>query len=105
MARTMAPDEYQELGRRYYKQKQYEKAVEAFTDGIEAANTPSLNLFDHRAASYDKLAKFGLAVKDGREMIRTHKENVKVSQYLNIPRSCAHGLPRGIYGLEAFWRK
>ncbi|KAF2793537.1 hypothetical protein K505DRAFT_244158 [Melanomma pulvis-pyrius CBS 109.77] len=77
MARTMAPDEYQELGRRYYKQKLYEKAVEAFTDGIEATNTPSLDLFDHRAASYDKLAKFGLAVKDGREMIRTHKENVK----------------------------
>ncbi|KAF2713830.1 hypothetical protein K504DRAFT_462316 [Pleomassaria siparia CBS 279.74] len=77
MARTMAPAEYQEVGRRYYKQKQYEKAIEAFTNGIEAATSPSLSLFDHRAASYDKLAKYSSAVKDGREMIKMDKQNVK----------------------------
>jgi F-box/TPR repeat protein Pof3 len=83
MARTMSPDEYQELGRRYYKQKQYEKAVEAFTEGIEAANSQSMSLFDHRAASYDKLAKFSLAVRDGRDMIKLDKQNVKVSKCLH----------------------
>jgi F-box/TPR repeat protein Pof3 len=90
MARTMSPDEYQELGRRYYKQKQYEKAVEAFTEGIETANSQSMSLFDHRAAGYDKLAKFSLAVRDGRDMIKLDKQNVKVSK-LHAKQNISNG--------------
>ncbi|KAF1937640.1 hypothetical protein EJ02DRAFT_411903 [Clathrospora elynae] len=75
MARNMSPDEYQELGRRYYKLKQYDKAVEAFTQGIEAF--PTVSLYDHRAATYDKLEDFNAAIKDGRDMIRLDKKNVK----------------------------
>lgn len=77
MARTMSSDEYQELGKRYYKHKQYEKAVEAFSAGIEAAVNPSISLLDYRAASYDKLKVFNSALKDGREMIKYDKKNIK----------------------------
>ena len=88
----MSPDEYQELGRRYYKQKQYEKAIEAFTEGIEAANNQSMSLFDHRAAGYDKLAKFSLAVRDGRDMIKLDKQNVKVSEPPYTKSNVANGI-------------
>ncbi|KAH7394555.1 hypothetical protein BKA66DRAFT_509801 [Pyrenochaeta sp. MPI-SDFR-AT-0127] len=71
----MSAEEHQELGRRYYKLKQYEKAVEALTQGIDS--TPTLGLYDHRAASYDKLKDFNAAVKDGREMIKLDKKEVK----------------------------
>jgi F-box/TPR repeat protein Pof3 len=75
MARKMTSDEYQELGRRYYKLKQYDEAVEAFTSGIEL--TPTLGLFDHRAAAYDRLQDYNAAVRDGREMIKLNKQDVK----------------------------
>jgi tetratricopeptide (TPR) repeat protein len=75
MAHKMSPEEYQELGRRYYKLRQYKEAVEAFTKGIDTA--PTLNLFDHRAAAYDRLEDYNAAVKDGREMIKTNKQDVK----------------------------
>jgi F-box/TPR repeat protein Pof3 len=71
----MSPEEYQELGRRYYKLKQYEKAAETFTNGLEACTTASL--YDHRAATYEKLENLNAAVKDGREMIRLDKKDVK----------------------------
>lgn len=75
MARKMSPDEYQELGRRYYKLKQYDKAVEVLTQGIDAL--PTVGLYDHRAATHDKLNEFNAAVKDGREMIKLDKQEVK----------------------------
>ncbi|KAH8728514.1 hypothetical protein GQ44DRAFT_702407 [Phaeosphaeriaceae sp. PMI808] len=71
----MSPDEYQELGRRYYKLKQYEEAAKAFTEGIDIA--PTVSLYDHRAAAYDRLEDYNAAVKDGREMIKLDKEDVK----------------------------
>ncbi|KAF1914168.1 hypothetical protein BDU57DRAFT_540148 [Ampelomyces quisqualis] len=75
MANQMSPNEYQELGRNYYKLKQYEKAAEAFTNGIEIA--PALSLYDHRAAAYDRLQDYNAAVRDGREMIKIDKQDVK----------------------------
>jgi F-box/TPR repeat protein Pof3 len=75
MARKMTPEEYQEMGRRYYKLKQYENAVKAFTQGIDTA--PTLSLFDHRAAAYDRLEDYNAAVKDGREMIKLDKQDIK----------------------------
>lgn len=77
MEHTISPDEYQQIGKRYYKQKQYQKAIEAFTSGIEAAVRPTTSLFDYRAASYDKLENFNSALKDGREMIRLDQKDVK----------------------------
>lgn len=77
MARQMSAEEFQELGRNYYKLKQYDKALEIFTKGIETCQKPTLNLYDYRAATYDKLERFSDAVKDGREMIRIQKSDVK----------------------------
>ena len=75
MARKLSPEEYQALGREYYKLKQYEKAIETFTNGIEAY--PTASLYDYRAATYEKLENFNAAVKDGREMIRLNKKDGK----------------------------
>lgn len=75
MVRKMSPDEYQELGRQYYKLKQFERAIEVLTQGIDAL--PTVGLYDHRAAAYDKAGDFNAAVKDGREMIRLDKKEVK----------------------------
>lgn len=77
MARQMSAEEFQELGRNYYKLKQYDKAVEILTKGIETCQKLTLNLYDYRAAAFDKLERFSDAVKDGREMIRLNKTDVK----------------------------
>ncbi|KAF2127997.1 hypothetical protein P153DRAFT_423965 [Dothidotthia symphoricarpi CBS 119687] len=75
MARLMSPEEHQELGRRYFKLKDYDKAAESFTQGIVIS--PSVSLYDHRAACYDRLKDLNAAVKDGREMIKLDKKDVK----------------------------
>jgi F-box/TPR repeat protein Pof3 len=71
----MTPSEYQELGRRYYKLKQFEKALETFNNAIDAC--PTLGLYDHRAACYDKLGDYKAAVEDGRAMIKLEKQDVR----------------------------
>ncbi|KAF9731106.1 hypothetical protein PMIN06_009794 [Paraphaeosphaeria minitans] len=77
MTRTLSPDEYQEIGKSYYKRKQFEKAIESFTNAIDASAIPSATLYDYRAASHEKLGDFNAAVKDGRLAIRTHKQDIK----------------------------
>jgi F-box/TPR repeat protein Pof3 len=79
MPRQTTSEEFQELGRGYYKLKQYQKAIEAFTQGIDITPTPSL--YDYRAASYDKLEDYNAAVKDGREVIKLDKKN-EIKGYL-----------------------
>lgn len=75
MADKISPKEYQELGRRYYKLKQYEKAIEVLSRGIDSV--PTIGLYDLRAAVFDKLNEFNAAVKDGREMIKLNRQEVK----------------------------
>ncbi|KAF2006757.1 hypothetical protein P154DRAFT_615452 [Amniculicola lignicola CBS 123094] len=77
MAETMSSEDYQEVGRRYYKQKDFASALEAFSKAIDIAVIPGVGLYDHRAACYEKLADFDSAVRDGREMIRTNKKDIK----------------------------
>ena len=72
---AMTPSEYQELGRRYYKLKEYNKALETFKNAIDAC--PTLGLYDHRAACYDKLGDYKAAVEDGRAMIKLEKQDVR----------------------------
>ena len=71
----MTPNEYQELGRRYYKLKQFDKALETCNNAINAC--PTLGLYDHRAACYDKLGDYKAAVEDGRAMIKLEKQDVR----------------------------
>lgn len=73
----MSATEYQELGKKYYKQKEYQKAVDAFTEGIESMSIPSVSILNNRAASFEKLESFKLAVKDGRDMIKIDKKDVR----------------------------
>ncbi|KAF1355976.1 hypothetical protein EJ07DRAFT_167822 [Lizonia empirigonia] len=74
----MSPDELQELGRRFYKLKQFEKALETFNNAIDAFPTLStLSLHDHRAACYDRLGDYNAAVRDGRAMIKLDKQDVR----------------------------
>ncbi|KAJ4336120.1 hypothetical protein N0V95_008699 [Ascochyta clinopodiicola] len=75
MPRPMSPEEFQELGRRYYKLKQFDKALETFNHAIDAS--PTLGLHDHRAACYDKLGDYNAAVRDGRAMIKLDKQDVR----------------------------
>ncbi|KAF3040573.1 hypothetical protein E8E11_002799 [Didymella keratinophila] len=75
MPRPLSPEEYQELGRRYYKLKQFDKALKTFNDAIDVS--PTLGLHDHRAACYDKLGDFDAAVRDGRAMIKLDKKDVR----------------------------
>ncbi|KAJ4336025.1 hypothetical protein N0V87_005746 [Didymella glomerata] len=75
MPRPLSSEEYQELGRRYYKLKQFDKALETFNDAIDAS--PTLGLHDHRAACYDKLGDYDAAVRDGRAMIKLEKKDVR----------------------------
>jgi F-box/TPR repeat protein Pof3 len=75
MPRPLSSEEYQELGRRYYKLKQFDKALETFNDAIDAS--PTLGLHDHRAACYDKLGDYDAAVRDGRAMIKLEKKDAR----------------------------
>ncbi|KAF2196128.1 hypothetical protein GQ43DRAFT_476603 [Delitschia confertaspora ATCC 74209] len=70
MARTLSANEYRELGKRFYKQKEYQKAIEAFTDGIESSDKTNIELLESRALIYAKLKDFNNALKDGRAMIK-----------------------------------
>jgi tetratricopeptide (TPR) repeat protein len=75
MPSQLSSEELQALGRNYYKFKQYDKAVDMFTQAIDIA--PSLDLHDHRAACYERLNDYNAAVKAGREMIKLDKQGVK----------------------------
>jgi F-box/TPR repeat protein Pof3 len=82
MPRPLSSEEYQELGRRYYKLKQFDKALETFNDAIDAS--PTLGLHDHRAACYDKLGDYDAAVRDGRAMIKLEKKDARGYLRTNI---------------------
>jgi F-box/TPR repeat protein Pof3 len=76
----MSSAEYQELGKRYYKQKEYQKAVDAFTEGIESITIPTVGMLNNRAASFEKLENFNMACKDGRHMIKLDKSDARVGR-------------------------
>jgi F-box/TPR repeat protein Pof3 len=104
MERTMSSEEYQALGRTYYKRQQYGKAVAAFTEAIEAKVRPTVDQYDQRAASFEKLKNYNAALKDGREMIKVDKQDIKgylrtgsILQKVNKPEK-AIGIYK--YGME-----
>jgi F-box/TPR repeat protein Pof3 len=77
MPRTLSSSEYAELGKRYYALKEYQKALDAFTEGIEASTNTDISLFDYRAATWEKLANLQQALSDGRSMIKADKTNAR----------------------------
>jgi F-box/TPR repeat protein Pof3 len=71
-------EEYKELGKRYYGRRDYEKALDAFTDGIDASVGRDIQLYDYRAATYDKLENAIAALADSRQMIRAFQTDARV---------------------------
>lgn len=82
MATTMTSSELQELGKRYYGFKEYQKALDAFTEGIETSDIPEIGLLDNRAATYEKLDNLEAALLDGKRLIQLEKQDVRVSLLL-----------------------
>jgi F-box/TPR repeat protein Pof3 len=95
MPRTLSSAEYTELGKRYYARKEYQKALDAFTEarhthkiwiifgtdlvqGIEASTANDICLFDYRAATWEKLDNLPSALADGRRMIKVEKTDARV---------------------------
>lgn len=57
--------EFKEIGIKNYKEKQYAKAVEAFTKSIELDSSKSkTDVFIYRGIAHDAMNNFGLAVED-----------------------------------------
>ncbi|KAF2424949.1 RNI-like protein [Tothia fuscella] len=75
MPRTLSSTEYKELGKRYYGQKKYKDALDAFTEAIEANPSPDITLFDYRAATWEKLEDPQAALADSRRMIKAAKQD------------------------------
>jgi len=73
----MRSQDYQELGKKHYKEKQYQKARDAFTLGIDSTNLPDLALLDSRAASHEKLGELNDALRDSRTMIKGDRKDVR----------------------------
>lgn len=70
-------DELCELGKQYYGAKQYDKALDTFTQAIDARSPPDVSLYDYRAATWEKLEKLEEALRDARQMIRLQKAEVR----------------------------
>ena len=96
MPRTLSVEEYKELGKRYYGRKDYERARDAFTDGIDASTGRDIQLYDYRAATFDKLGDSSSALADARFMIKNFERDPKVSQVAHMSR--AFPLPPKIGG-------
>ncbi|KIW02282.1 uncharacterized protein PV09_06432 [Verruconis gallopava] len=75
MPRTLSVEEYKELGKTYYIRKDFDRALGAFTDGINASVGRDVQLYDYRAAVYDKLENVIAALSDARYMIKTFEND------------------------------
>lgn len=89
MPAMMTPSELQELGKRYYGFKEYQKALDAFTEGIRTSSGPKIGLLDNRAAAFEKLENPKAALRDARTMINNDWQDVRVSR---APTSCGINL-------------
>lgn len=67
------------VGRSCYKQKDYEGALEAFTEGIKISTDHiRLTALDHRAATFEKLNRLQAGLRDAKEMIEMKPGLAKV---------------------------
>ncbi|KAF2139935.1 uncharacterized protein K452DRAFT_200040, partial [Aplosporella prunicola CBS 121167] len=73
----MSIAELEELGRQYCKQKNYQKALGAFSEAFDATAPPDITYLDLRAAVYERLENFQAALKDGKQMIRFARQDAR----------------------------
>jgi tetratricopeptide (TPR) repeat protein len=65
--------QYQEQARAAYKRKDYAKALELFNRAI--GRSPSVQLYDNRAACHERLEDLQAALKDSKKTIQLAKED------------------------------
>ena len=66
---------FQRIGQDLYRQKDFDAAVEYFTRALAHDSAASLDIYDNRSATYVKLGKLDLALRDGRSMIKANRPN------------------------------
>lgn len=75
LAQNYSISKLKRLGRELYQSKKYEDALQLFNAALQ--QTIDFDTLDHRAATFVRLNKLDLALKDGREMCRLDKSNAK----------------------------
>ncbi|KZF24301.1 hypothetical protein L228DRAFT_94058 [Xylona heveae TC161] len=78
--RSVSSEEAQKAGQQYYREKNYEAALEAFSAAIELSQFPASAL-DNRAATFEKLGDLRSALKDAKQMIQVEKTGVNVGKF------------------------
>lgn len=63
----------QQNGQKLYQQGNFQAALEVFTEALRTSHGDVISVYDNRAATYAKLAKYDLALRDARAMIKTNK--------------------------------
>ncbi|KAF7133959.1 hypothetical protein CNMCM5793_005485 [Aspergillus hiratsukae] len=63
----------QQNGQKLYQQGNFQAALEIFTETLKTGHGDVVGVYDNRAATYTKLAKYDLALRDARAMIKTDK--------------------------------
>jgi hypothetical protein len=77
---TLSSDELIHLGKRAYKEKNYEVAYENFLSAMNIARLPTIDLLDCIAATAEKKGDFQASLKYGRQMIQIGESNARVSK-------------------------
>jgi hypothetical protein len=75
---TLSVDELTHLGKRAYKEKNYEVAYENFLSAMNVARSPAMDLLDCIAATAEKKGDFQASLKYGRQMIQIEESNARV---------------------------
>lgn len=65
----MSADEYKAEGNKFFAAKEFDKAIEQFTNAIEASELPNHVLYSNRSACYASLKNFGKALKDAEKCV------------------------------------
>lgn len=65
----MSADEYKAEGNKFFAAKEFDKAIEQFTNAIEASELPNHVLYSNRSACYASLKNFGKALEDAEKCV------------------------------------
>ncbi|KAL6235715.1 hypothetical protein BDW75DRAFT_208830 [Aspergillus navahoensis] len=65
----------QRQGQSLYGQGDWDGAISAFTEALKCRDVDVLSVLDNRAATYTKLVRYDLALKDARHMIKLDKQD------------------------------
>ncbi|THC98714.1 hypothetical protein EYZ11_001777 [Aspergillus tanneri] len=94
----------QQHGQKLYQQGSFEAAVEVFTEALRAKDANHLGILDNRAATYAKLAQYDRALRDAKQMIKSHKQDdrgyLRAAKTLLLDGKADKALELYAYGLK-----